>query len=123
LIAEMQTRPVRERLRTLNHLAAALDRDVELGIRRLASQNDRVAAVLAEADAARMDYIAGLHLSAGLSEGQATRCSRVEYAAFVGAQHLWPRTEPGDWEQMGNFLSQLIKGYRDEQGNTAGEPD
>jgi len=96
------------RLSTLTALSAALDPEQEIAVRRLASRNDKVRAVLALVDEARMDYLATLYREAGLKPRQAADAAKIQYAGFVGAQSLWPHEFGAQVQKLGKIVDKLL---------------
>lgn len=92
----------------LNSLASALDHRTEARIRQLALANDRARMVLGEVDRKRIDFLASLYgARASIDEKTAFKLAQIEYAAFVGAQMLWPDEEPGALAALGEFFARL----------------
>lgn len=74
----------------LNDLATALDFDVEVGVRRLAASRPWIREAVHAADRQRISYLASLWRRQGVSTKDARVLAELEYAAFVGVQHLSP---------------------------------
>jgi AcrR family transcriptional regulator len=79
-------------LSALDALAASLDRDIEQGVRRLASRAPAIAARIARVDAKRIALLESLYASLFQAKLDAAVMARVEYAAFLGFQQLDPKT-------------------------------
>ena len=96
LIEEADTRPrAGARLDHLNQLAVRLDARIEQGMRKLAAIEPQVAAVCAEVDQQRTDYLARLYQQTEkFSTGDALTLARIEYGAFVGLQQTMPNATP-----------------------------
>lgn len=69
---------------SLHELAMAIEPALERAVRRLAERVPRLRARVQEVDRRRMEHIAALH---GGGE-DARALAEIEYAAFVGFQHL-----------------------------------
>lgn len=72
----------------LTDLSTALDFDVEIGVRRLASSRPALRETVAVVDRRRIDFLIELQLEAGSTEEDAHALAEIEYAAYVGMQHL-----------------------------------
>ncbi|MEL7282528.1 MAG: TetR/AcrR family transcriptional regulator [Pseudomonadota bacterium] len=80
----------RQRARELSDLATKLDPSIEVGIRLLASQNARVRRAIECVDGQRIDYVKQMYAQRfGMSADEARLLAQLEYAAFVGAQHVF----------------------------------
>lgn len=98
--ANLRRKPA-ERLDHLNQLAVRLDRDIEQGMRRLASVDSGVAAVCADVDQRRTDYLAGLYEASGkYGRDDARILAQIEYAAFVGLQQIIPHASAAQMRNM-----------------------
>ena len=79
------------RPQTLHDLAIRLDHKLDLAIRRFAYANPIAAEQVRAVDDTRLGYLTKLYReTAGTTEAEASALARLEYAAFVGAQILWP---------------------------------
>jgi AcrR family transcriptional regulator len=72
----------------LNDLATALDFQVETGIRHLAASYPALQPEVDEVDRRRIAFLAELRREAGTTASDAQVTAELEYAAYVGAQHL-----------------------------------
>lgn len=109
LIAQTQQGSAPSRLEALNALAVRLDPKVEVGMRRLAASHPTIVASLAAVDAERIDYLTLLwRASADLSHKRANELARIEYAALVGSQVLWPDGDPRLAEALGALLGRML---------------
>ncbi len=100
---------VGSRLQRLNHLAVRLNGAVELGMRNLGAVESQVRAEVRRVDEARIDYLAELRGSRSSADPSSCRkLARIEYAAFVGGQVLWPEAAPEELEALGLRLAKLI---------------
>ena len=83
------------RLDQLNTLATRLDPHIEQGIRQLAARNGVARRVLKEVDTARIAYLAQLYNQSGrFTDTEALALAKIEYAAFVGMQIVFPDDGP-----------------------------
>lgn len=98
-----------ERRRKLDHLAASLDSQVERAIRNWSVSNLQVQQALQSVDQQRIQYLAKLIGELGqLDETVAFELAIVEYATFVGVQHLFPNAEPELIERIIDRLNQMM---------------
>lgn len=98
-----------DRLRAIKQLASHIDAAVEIGMRRLGGTHERIQAVVDEVDRRRIEYLTGLHQSrAGVARDQAATLARLEYAAYVGSQVLWPGADPQEVAKTGDLLDELL---------------
>ncbi|MFO3797406.1 MAG: TetR/AcrR family transcriptional regulator [Anaerolineales bacterium] len=79
------------RLSALDALAASLDRDIEQGVRRLASRGPAFAARIARVDAKRIAFLESVYVGLLHNKREAVAMARLEYAAFLGFQQLDPK--------------------------------
>lgn len=77
----------------LNQQVVAKDHQVEVMIRSWAAKNEKVRHCLEKVDLRRIHYLQSLHKASGVQEQMALDLAKIEYAAFVGFQHLY-RTMP-----------------------------
>ena len=122
LIARTQDGPAGQRLMDLNALAVGLDPAIELGMRRLACTNPAVRAAVASADAERIAYLERLHRDAGLDAGAAASVAKLEYAAFVGGQMLWPELSSAAAEKLGVLLGRMVDAYHGGENDAPTKP-
>ncbi len=78
------------RAQALSDLANSLDHGLERAIRQFAQANPAAQAVLREVDELRTGFVAELYEQQGLEPALANDIARIEYAAFVGCQIVWP---------------------------------
>ena len=91
----------------LNELATTLDVDVEIGVRRLAATRPTLRAAVLDVDERRITTLTALHERAGASPPIARDLAALEYAAFIGAQHLAPLFPPGRLAELYTFFETL----------------
>jgi AcrR family transcriptional regulator len=83
-----------ERRRKLDRLAASLDSQIERAIRNWSGSDERVQQALKCVDEKRINYLTKLIGELGqLDEDVAFELAIVEYATFVGLQHLFPNAD------------------------------
>ncbi len=84
IVAVDQEAAPAERLRRLMRTALASDEKLERGIRSWATQDRKAASTIAAVDKARVKYIHGLLMAAGIEDGQAHVRARFIYWAYIG---------------------------------------
>lgn len=87
-----------QRAARLDDAVARLDHRVDLAVRSWGLRDARARAAVARVDARRMAYLAELH-AVGNADG-ARASARLEYLAFVGAQHVSAMMAPPDAAQL-----------------------
>ena len=93
----------------LNALAAGLDQQMEVAIRRFAATNPQAQEAVAEVDETRIAYLARLNEEElGVDEARARTLAEIEYAAFIGFQHLFPEADEARLIEIGETLERLI---------------
>jgi AcrR family transcriptional regulator len=99
IIAAESGRTARQRRQKLEASVRQLDMKLDLAVRAWALRDPRARKVLREVDARRVAYLEGLHRSAMSARGAGAArveplvLARLEYAAFVGAQQLFPHLQ------------------------------
>ena len=98
-----------ERLGSLHALASDLDHDLDIAVRRFASDDPSARAAVEAVDRQRLDFLAGLHAEDhGLPPANARRMAELEYALFVGMQVLWPDRTPNDLFSYEKLMRALV---------------
>lgn len=93
----------------LNALAAGLDQQMEVAIRRFAATHQQASKAVAEVDETRIDYLARLNEEdLGIAASRARSLAEIEYAAFIGFQHLFPDAEEEKLREIGEMLEQMV---------------
>lgn len=96
-IAEKALAEAREdRAQTLSQLANNVDHALERAVRQYAQTNPVAQAIVREVDDLRTGFVAGLYRDQGLDPQLADDIARIEYAAFVGSQIVWPDMPAGE---------------------------
>ncbi|MEO1251977.1 MAG: TetR/AcrR family transcriptional regulator [Pseudomonadota bacterium] len=94
----------------LNDKASRINHRLEGRIRQLAQQNKVAARWLKIVDAARIAFLEMLHeTSSGVSRDDSKTLAKLDYAALVGAQTLWPNASATTMAGLGASFSELIK--------------
>lgn len=93
----------------LNALAAGLDQQMEVAIRRFAATNANAAIAVAEVDETRIAYLARMNKEErGTGDDCARMLAEIEYAAFIGFQHLFPDADEARLIEIGETLEKMI---------------
>lgn len=94
----------------LNALAAGLDQQMEVALRRFAATNPQAGAAVAEVDETRIAYLARLNEDElGVEAPRARMLAEIEYAAFIGFQHLFPNADEARLIEIGETLERMIE--------------
>ena len=115
--------PVAQRL-ALPGLAAMLDNDVERAIRHWSQGDAAAKAALAKVDARRVEFVA--HVIAQTNQTSfedAHELASIEYAAFLGFQHLLADASEGERQRMYERVLYLISPNLAQQPAKAGKED
>lgn len=93
----------------LNQIAALMDHRMEQAIRRFAHARPPVMTVVQDIDQRRIGFLARLtQREFGIDENTAIALAEIEYAAFVGCQHLFPDAPPERLEAIGARVDRMI---------------
>jgi AcrR family transcriptional regulator len=103
-----------ERRRKLDHLAASLDSQIERAIRNWSGSDERVQKALKGVDEKRINYLAKSIGELGqLDEDVAFELAIIEYATFVGLQHLFPDANTDWMERIIQRATQVTSSFSD----------
>ena len=108
IIEQTQSGESEQRLYDLNQLATALNPRLEIEIRRLASAHPSVETILNQVDSDRLSYLVELYESQGISKDLAKSIARIEYAAFIGHNMIWPTASASEAEADGLLFGQMV---------------
>jgi len=93
----------------LDRLAAGFDSRLEQAVRRWATSDEKVRALLRSVDDRRMAYLASvIEEVADCDEAEASELARIEYAALVGAQQLYPDLDRASRERLFQKITDLV---------------
>lgn len=93
----------------LNQIAALMDHRMEQAIRRFALSRPAAMEIVEEIDQRRIGFLTRLTMRQfQISEADATALAEIEYAAFVGCQHLFPDAAPERLEAIGARVDRMI---------------
>lgn len=109
---------VKDRRQKLSHLANHLDHELERKVRQFAQSNSATHEVLQEVDKLRTDFVADLYRDRGLPDEEAMQIAQIEYAAFVGAQIVWPDMPAQDRMALDRKFAKLVSNEYDVDKNT-----
>ena len=77
-------------------------------MRQFAQVNDTAKETVREVDDLRTSFIARLYEGQGLEPGLAEDVARIEYAAFVGCQLVWPDMPAEDRMALDRRFAMLV---------------
>ena len=96
----------------LNEIAQHMNTAEEVGIRAFAAQNPTAAAAVRDVDDIRVQFLQSLYQARlGLAEREAFSLARLEYAAFVGTQTIWPETTIAEGQALSALFQTLVKSH------------
>lgn len=94
----------------LSRLAAKLDQQVELAIRRLAATDAVARTIVERVDARRIAYLKEINAHEfQMAESDALVLAEIEYATFVGFQTLFPNAAERKYEAVGRQIDAMVK--------------
>lgn len=104
-----QTDNASARPQSLHDLVVHLDHRFDVAVRLFAQTHPVASTCLKHVDTLRLDYLKKLYRETALPETLADELARVEYAAFVGAQMLWPEAESDKLLITKDFFSRVAQ--------------
>ena len=112
IAATFTGKKIANQLSYLNQLATSLNMGIEQGVRRLAARDKTAAEICATVDKMRITYLASLYTqSSRYTAAEAETIAKIEYAAFVGMQTIFPDEPPARRLAMHDAFMTLI-GYK-----------
>jgi AcrR family transcriptional regulator len=90
----------------LEEAVLGIDHALDRAVRAWANADARAKAAVVRIDERRIAYLAGLHRAAGHREARAL--AEIEYAAFVGFEHLDLLAAGGKGERLGKKLRRAL---------------
>jgi AcrR family transcriptional regulator len=87
-----------------------LDHRLDVAVRAWARRDARARTAMARVDARRIAYLTGLHRARRAADARAA--AELEYAAFVGAQHLGVLEVPARAERLATALRRALAAAR-----------
>jgi AcrR family transcriptional regulator len=107
-----------ERRRKLARLAASLDNRTERAIRNWSGSDERVQKSLKIVDEKRIEYLAELIHKLGQPDKEISlELATIEYATFVGLQHLFPKADSVWIEQIFQRVTQITASFNNQAKN------
>jgi AcrR family transcriptional regulator len=94
----------------LSDAVRALDHTLDIAVRAWALRSPRARAAVRRIDARRETFLASLWRAYGASMSQAATLARIEYAAFVGAQHVYPGLHGSGAVRLETALRRALQG-------------
>ena len=105
----------------LSRLAAGLDQQIELAIRRLAAADGAARAVVERVDGRRIAFLKDInHREFRMTESEALLLAEIEYATFVGFQTLFPNAGMQKYEAVGRQLDAMVRAAGQAGGSRGG---
>lgn len=102
--------PQTRRAKTLSDIANMLDQDLERAVRQFAQTNAIAGRIVRDVDRIRTEFVVGLYREAGLEESLARDVAKLEYAAYVGSQVVWPEMSAQERIRLDQrFASMVVK--------------
>ena len=77
-------------------------------MRQFAQLNQTARQTVREVDDLRTQFIVQLYLAQGLDEATANSIAKIEYAAFVGAQIIWPEMTAEERLKLDHQFADLV---------------
>ncbi|MDJ0593739.1 MAG: TetR/AcrR family transcriptional regulator [Pleurocapsa sp. MO_226.B13] len=109
--------PIAQR-RELDRLAANVDNQLERVIRNWSGVDERVRQTIRQVDDKRIKYLTNLiGKLAQIDSTKASELAIVEYAAFLGLQHLLPNADSKQKEYFITLITEIISSYCCKQHN------
>jgi len=97
------------RAQHLEQIAQRMNSAEEVGIRAFAAQNTAAMEVVKEVDALRIRFLQSLYEARfELDTEQANALARLEYAAFVGAQTIWPNAKVDEGQKLSGLFQTMV---------------
>lgn len=93
----------------LSNVANHLDHDLERAVRQFAQSNKVAGRVVRDVDELRTEFVAGLYRARGLKPDLARDIARIEYAAYIGSQIVWPEMTAEDRMALDRRFASLVK--------------
>jgi AcrR family transcriptional regulator len=100
-----------EKVEKLNELVSKADHEIEVKIRAWGLRNEKVKKQIEGVDLKRIEYLKGLYLEQGNKNIIAADFAKLEYALFVGLQHLFEASSNQERLRLSELFQQLLKSY------------
>lgn len=85
--------PSRQKRKKLSDLALAIDPILETAVRKFAPSHPGAQDIVAAVDESRVAFVTALYEEAGMAPDLAAQIGKIEYAAYIGVQMIWPQME------------------------------
>ena len=105
-----------KQLDDLNDLTSALDLELELAMRQLATRSPLVTGILQRVDRERLEFLELLY--SRVEPGfpiSARSIAEIEYSAFLGSILLWPMIDKEDRKKLYTDFGTLLRASRDSE--------
>lgn len=109
VITQVEAHPGGAAPLALSQLALALDPRLEVGIRQLAARHPHLRPLVRSVDARRIAFLASLYVRDGLDPADAEVLAEVEYAAYVGLQHMDTGRSPQQLVELYARFTRLLR--------------
>ncbi|MEQ8375913.1 MAG: TetR/AcrR family transcriptional regulator [Roseibium aggregatum] len=96
------------RARKLSDLANRLDHRLEQAVRQFAQSDLRAQEIVRDVDDLRTGFVARLYEAGGMEPALAADVAKIEYAAFVGSQIVWPDMPADERFALDRRFAQLV---------------
>lgn len=100
--------PGRQRQK-LAELALDIDPALEIAVRKFAYTHAGAQAVVAAVDESRVAFVTHLYQAEGMDPALADQIGKIEYAAYIGAQMLWPQMSAQERKALDDRFGWLLK--------------
>jgi len=97
------------RTQKLSSLAHELDHDLERAVRQFAQSNAAAQSAVRDVDELRTGFVENLYRSRGLDPALARDIARIEYAAYIGCQIVWPEMTAEERMALDRRFASLVK--------------
>lgn len=98
-----------EKIKKLNEAVLEKNHLVEVRIRAWAIREPLVDHYVKKIDSRRMDYLFRIYKEKGLTDKMADQLAKIEYAAFVGMQHLFRDLPVKEKNSISELFFKLLK--------------
>ncbi|MEM9014493.1 MAG: TetR/AcrR family transcriptional regulator [Pseudomonadota bacterium] len=100
----------RDPVEALNLLVSGLNHRLESNLRQFVKNNSSASRLLEKADQKRIKFLTRLYEDEYAITKQASlQLAQLEYAAYVGAQTLWPNAKKTAFERLGSLFGSLVR--------------
>jgi AcrR family transcriptional regulator len=100
-----------KKVEKLNELVSKEDHEMEVKIRAWGLRNEKVKKLIEGVDLKRIEYLKGLYLQQGNKNSIASDFATLEYALFVGLQHVFEASSNQERVRLSALFQQLLNSY------------